>query len=64
MNLTFWSVKIKNNRRRDEQRVRQLKAQGFAVLTLGQCELNDELRLTRRLERLLPKPGAIVGIRR
>jgi DNA mismatch endonuclease (patch repair protein) len=59
INLDFWSKKIEGNRRRDRARVRQLVASGFSVLTVWQCELDDERRVLGRLSRLMPKESIV-----
>lgn len=51
-NNEFWIEKFESNRRRDASKIRQLRAQGFRVLLVWECELGDELRLERRLSNL------------
>lgn len=51
-NNEFWIEKFESNRRRDASKIRQLRAQGFRVLLVWECELDDELRLERRLSNL------------
>ena len=45
----FWQEKFDANVARDEQTERTLVGEGWKVLTIWQCELNDTERLTRRL---------------
>lgn len=37
----YWLPKIERNRQRDEAAIAQLHSQGWAVLVLWECELND-----------------------
>jgi DNA mismatch endonuclease (patch repair protein) len=52
-NAAYWSSKIARNRARDAKARRALKALGWSVLTLWECELGDEARLRRRLTAFL-----------
>ena len=52
-NTDFWTKKIDRNRTRDETVRRQLKAEGWKVLALWQCQLADERKLAQRLTRFL-----------
>ena len=47
-NVSFWTQKIATNRERDARTHEALQAQGYRVLTVWQCELDDVARL--RLE--------------
>lgn len=48
-NVSFWSQKIASNRKRDARTREALIAQGFRVLTVWQCELDDVARLKLKL---------------
>lgn len=48
-NVSFWRQKIDSNRERDARTNNILQAQGFRVLTIWQCELDDVARLKVRL---------------
>jgi DNA mismatch endonuclease (patch repair protein) len=47
----FWLPKLERNRLRDKERVKQLKALGWHVLIVWECELKDTKRLRRRLSK-------------
>lgn len=51
-NRQFWSNKLAANRKRDAKKIRQLRAAGFRVLLVWECELADEVRVLRRLSNL------------
>src|SRR5205823_1342142 len=40
-NSTYWSEKFINNRRRDRTNCRRLKARGWSVLVVWECQLSD-----------------------
>lgn len=44
-NRTFWAAKIAANRARDARKGRQLRRQGFRVLTIWECQTLDSARL-------------------
>jgi DNA mismatch endonuclease (patch repair protein) len=48
-NVSFWTQKIATNRARDARTQEALKAQGFRVLTVWQCELDDVASLKSKL---------------
>jgi DNA mismatch endonuclease (patch repair protein) len=50
-NRDYWIAKIARNKTRDRRVARQLRLQGWSVLSIWECELRDELRLQRRIER-------------
>ena len=56
-NVEFWQRKIEGNRERDQRVHRQLRKDGWRILTVWQCETRDETRLTRRLHRFLDYPA-------
>jgi DNA mismatch endonuclease (patch repair protein) len=47
--LAYWKPKLKNNRKRDAAQRYALKALGWSVLTIWQCETNDTEALGSRL---------------
>lgn len=47
----FWLPKLTRNRERDVRQRRELKALGWRVLTVWECEMRNEARLVRRLRR-------------
>lgn len=52
-NTQFWEEKIVANRKRDRRKVGALRAMGFKVLTVWQCETRNPARLSRRLAKEL-----------
>jgi DNA mismatch endonuclease, patch repair protein len=51
--LEFWEPKLEGNRLRDENNVRALKASGWHVLTIWECELSSPEKLAKRVRRFL-----------
>lgn len=45
----FWLAKLSSNVERDVRNAEALKQQGWTVLTVWECEVDDESALTRRL---------------
>lgn len=54
-NNEFWIEKFRANRRRDAAKICQLRADGFIVALVWECEVGDELRLRRRLAQICAK---------
>ena len=52
-NRDYWTAKVARNRARDEAACETLKASGWRVETLWECELKDETATAERLSRLL-----------
>lgn len=52
-NADYWRAKIARNRARDETAETTLRAAGWRVLTIWECEMKDEAALTERLEDFL-----------
>ncbi|MDR6626496.1 DNA mismatch endonuclease Vsr [Caulobacter segnis] len=48
-NRDYWLAKVARNKARDEQAALALRADGWIVETVWECELKDEERLTSRL---------------
>jgi len=51
--LDFWAPKLEGNRERDEKNKRTLHREGWKVLTVWECELDDAKRLDTRIRRFL-----------
>lgn len=51
--IEYWGKKIDTNRERDEMNERKLKASGWDVLTIWQCELRDIEDVQARLVKFL-----------
>jgi DNA mismatch endonuclease (patch repair protein) len=52
-NRSYWGPKLRANIRRDSQNENKLRAMGWRVLTLWDCELSDQNRLAHKLETFL-----------
>jgi DNA mismatch endonuclease (patch repair protein) len=52
-NRKFWLDKFAANRKRDRKKARSLRAMGFRVLTVWECQTLDHVRLRRRLAKLM-----------
>lgn len=48
-NKTFWEEKISTNRKRDARKSQELRRVGYRVLTVWECEVNNAVRLERKL---------------
>ena len=51
----YWLPKLKRNQRRDVENLQSLKALGFRVLVVWECEVKKEKPLTARLRRFLDR---------
>lgn len=51
-NGTFWTAKFADNRRRDAKKIRELRASGYRVVLVWECEAADETLVGRRLSNL------------
>jgi len=60
-NRQFWSAKLRGNRRRDAEKIRQLRAAGYRVLLIWECEIENEMRTTLRLSKLSKACGVNSG---
>lgn len=49
----FWSKKIERNRERDGEQTKGLRAGGWKVVIVWQCEIRNETRLMKKLVRAL-----------
>lgn len=47
--VDYWLPKIENNKQRDADQIKKLKAGGWKVLTIWECELADIERVKQRL---------------
>lgn len=48
----FWAEKLGRNVVRDRENERSLRSLGWRVVTVWECELEDQAKITRRLGRL------------
>jgi DNA (cytosine-5)-methyltransferase 1 len=60
-NKRFWSEKVASNRKRDARKARALRARGFRVITVWQCETQRPEHLARRLRRILDNEPSQMG---
>ena len=56
-NVDYWSNKIQKNRLRDERVRMLLRKQGWKVLSVWECEIQDRIALAQKLTRFLGRPG-------
>lgn len=54
-NRDYWEEKFFRNVRRDRRCARRLRALGWRVSTIWECETKDAERLERRLRRIFPE---------
>jgi DNA mismatch endonuclease (patch repair protein) len=55
-NTEFWNEKLGLNVARDNANARKLRALGWRVLTVWECQISDRQALARRLQDALGKP--------
>ncbi|MDX2289079.1 MAG: very short patch repair endonuclease [Hyphomicrobiaceae bacterium] len=51
-NNAFWTTKFRANRRRDAAKIRKLRAAGYRVVLIWECETSDASLMKRRLSNL------------
>ncbi|MFN0318468.1 MAG: very short patch repair endonuclease [Burkholderiales bacterium] len=49
----FWLPKLESNAQRDSRNIRALRALGWGVMTIWECQLRNATRLTSRIRRFL-----------
>lgn len=54
-NVVYWTKKVIRNRNRDADSRKHLEAQGWKVLAIWECQLNDESSVLMQLVRFLDK---------
>jgi DNA mismatch endonuclease (patch repair protein) len=52
-NRDYWIPKIARNQQRDAENIAALRAAGWFVIIVWECELSEKDRLTKKLHRLL-----------
>lgn len=57
-NINYWLAKIARNKTRDADAQMRLEGQGWQVLTIWECELNDEAAALARLAAFLTHPSS------
>jgi DNA mismatch endonuclease (patch repair protein) len=53
--LDFWRPKLEENRKRDRKNFRFLRASGWDILVLWECELKDRESVTKKISEFLLK---------
>ena len=51
--LDFWLPKLESNRLRDQKNLRVLRARGWKILVVWECELRDKERIENKIRRFL-----------
>jgi DNA mismatch endonuclease, patch repair protein len=51
--IDYWLPKIESNKKRDAEHNKTLKADGWKILTIWECELKNVERVEKRLKKLL-----------
>lgn len=57
-NTAYWTEKLNRNQVRDAQKIAALRARGFRVLIIWECEVRDSVRLGCALEQFFPRDSA------
>jgi DNA mismatch endonuclease (patch repair protein) len=52
-NLSYWSEKLERNRNRDQNNRTMLTAQGWSILVIWECEVDDHERLLTQIQGFL-----------
>ncbi len=56
-NRAYWIPKLDRNAARDRANAKRLRASGWGVLTIWECQLSDEERVRERIARFLSAGG-------
>jgi DNA mismatch endonuclease (patch repair protein) len=51
--IEYWLPKLQRNKERDAENLSELGALGWKVLTIWECQLADQSKLQKRLQRFL-----------
>ena len=54
-NRSYWVPKIERNQQRDAENISNLRAAGWNILVIWECEIIEQRLLTRRLSQFLTK---------
>jgi DNA mismatch endonuclease (patch repair protein) len=52
-NRDFWKKKFERNRERDKRKIQSLQSEGYNVLVIWECELNDAQKSVNRISDFL-----------
>ena len=58
-NREYWEPKLKRNKQRDKQHIKELRDKGWGVLVVWECEVKEREDLARRLTAFLGAPGTL-----
>lgn len=62
-NREYWLAKLERNRARDARNIAALQEQGWAVLTMWECQLRDLPSATQQMVAFLGNPGSATARR-
>jgi DNA mismatch endonuclease (patch repair protein) len=51
--IGYWGPKLERNQRRDIENLKMVKALGWKVLTIWECQVDDQPKLEKQLRRFL-----------
>jgi DNA mismatch endonuclease (patch repair protein) len=51
--MDYWRPKLMRNQQRDVENIQRLEGLGFRVLVLWECEITNDKRLAKKLQRFL-----------
>jgi DNA mismatch endonuclease, patch repair protein len=57
--LEYWGPKLQANQRRDATKAEELRALGWRILTVWQCEVQDAKKLTPKLIKFIERPKPV-----
>lgn len=60
-NVAFWTAKRTANRERDAAKIRALRALGFKVMVVWQCELSNDAAVQQRLSKVREPRSVQIG---
>lgn len=56
-NRSFWKKKFEANKKRDKAKLKELRRNGYSILTVWQCELKNEIKIRRKLQSFIHASG-------
>lgn len=57
-NTDYWAPKLRRNQERDSEKIAALRAIGFRILIVWECEVRDAAELAKVLQEFFPEPAA------
>jgi DNA mismatch endonuclease (patch repair protein) len=58
----YWRPKLRKNQQRDRENEKRLRAAGWDVLTLWECEIGEPDALAKRINAFLSNAGNLSGV--